>query len=317
MVVKVLRMFVVAALLTGSHYVKAQPGFTLEYSGELQSDFRGGFNYPSLLRLGAEIPIGRTVSFEAASISIAKTSEDRLVDDLQTFSNIEEDNLPFAFAVLGLTLRPADGHSLSLGIRNVNEDYFTSPLTSLFTNSSCGIFPTLSCNYPMANYPLAFLGIHYAFEPGRWQLQTSIYDGGGFSQVVMLGQGRYAYGESSCYLGACFYSGDGHGQSAGTVWGYVEQTLTDRLSLIADCSHAFGTMVQCTDFVGLGGRYMVRGAEFGLFTDYALFWDNHEWATELTCKMSYGHIALQPAIHLIVQRGMKAAVALVRVTVSL
>lgn len=97
--------------------------------------------------------MSNSFSIEASTISIAKTREERLVDDLQTFSNIEEDNLPLALAVCGANWQINDKHSLFFGIRNMNEDYFTSPVTSFFTNSSCGVYPTISANYDIANTP--------------------------------------------------------------------------------------------------------------------------------------------------------------------
>lgn len=131
--------------------------------------------------------MSNSFSIEASTISIAKTREERLVDDLQTFSNIEEDNLPLALAVCGANWQINDKHSLFFGIRNMNEDYFTSPVTSFFTNSSCGVYPTISANYDIANYPVASVGAHYRFESaigsnesnGSIVFQSSLYNGKG------------------------------------------------------------------------------------------------------------------------------------------
>lgn len=40
--------------------------------------------------------------------------------------------------------------------------------TSLFTGSSCGIFPTISASYPIANYPLAGLTVYFDVSFGGW-----------------------------------------------------------------------------------------------------------------------------------------------------
>ena len=58
-----------------------------------------------------------------------------------------------ALAVLGYMHEWKEAH-LFVGVRNVNEDFFTSDVTSLFTNGSCGIFPTIAASYPIANFPL-------------------------------------------------------------------------------------------------------------------------------------------------------------------
>ena len=159
---KFINILVVVALMTGGLHLHAQD-FGVEYTTELQTNFQG-CNFVNLLRLNAEIPISKSVTIEASTISIAKTRNERLLDDLQTFSNIEEDNLPLAIAVCGANWQINDKHSLFMGIRNMNEDYFTSPVTSFFTNSSCGIYPTISANYPIANYPVASVGMHYCYE---------------------------------------------------------------------------------------------------------------------------------------------------------
>ncbi len=102
------------------------------------------------------------------------TAKESIGGDLQTFSNLDAGNIPFALSVCGLSWtyaspprgsRRGASHSLFLGIRNMNKDYFCSDVTSFFTNSSCGIYPTISANYPVANYPVASVGVHYRYRP--------------------------------------------------------------------------------------------------------------------------------------------------------
>ena len=131
-----------------------------EYTTEWQWDMNKKTNWVNLLRLNLNIPLCKDKgTLEATTIHVAKTSE-TIVKDWQTFSNIEEDNRFAAIAVLGYIHEWNTGH-LFLGVRNVNEDFFTSDITSLFTNSSCGIFPTISASYPIANYPLSGLTIYF------------------------------------------------------------------------------------------------------------------------------------------------------------
>lgn len=144
------------------HYGLAQE-LQVSYTTELQSDFKQGNNWVNLLRLDFTHSLGKHTTLQAATISTARTRPESLADDFQTFSNIEEENHPLALATLGV--QQQFGHSsLFFGIRNLNEDYFTSPVTSLFTNSSCGIFPTLSADYQIANYPVASVGLHYELQ---------------------------------------------------------------------------------------------------------------------------------------------------------
>ncbi|MBQ0058219.1 MAG: hypothetical protein KBT20_11235 [Bacteroidales bacterium] len=118
---KVTNLLVMATLMTGGLHLNAQT-VGVEYTTELQTNFSES-NFVNLLRLNAELPIGKSLSLEAATTSVAKTRDERLVDDLQTFSNIEEDNLPLAIAVCGANWQINDKHSLFMGIRNMNEDY--------------------------------------------------------------------------------------------------------------------------------------------------------------------------------------------------
>ena len=98
----------------------------VSYTTELQSDFKQGSNWVNLLRLNFTHSLGKHTTLQAATISTARTRTESLADDFQTFSNIEEENHPLALATLGV--QQQFGHSsLFLGIRNLNEDYFTSP----------------------------------------------------------------------------------------------------------------------------------------------------------------------------------------------
>ena len=60
--------------------------------------------------------------------------------------------------VAGFTWHINDRHSLFAGIRRIDEDYFCSDAHALFTNSSCGGYPTITFNYPVAIYPVSAMG---------------------------------------------------------------------------------------------------------------------------------------------------------------
>lgn len=310
-------LFLVTTCLVGSHqFIKAQE-CGIWYDTELQTDFHGNYNHVNLLYLSAEYSLRNHLNFSAATISIAKTREERLLDDLQVFSNIEEDNLPLALALAGVEWQINDRHTLFMGIRNVNEDYFTSPLTSLFTNSSCGIFPTLSCNLPIANYPLASAGIHYAYNSPNFTLLTSIYNGSGYNRwaghdniwkvspykdgLFLITQGKWSSQKGKYFVGGCLHTGTQSEPSAkSALWCYTEQKITDHFSWIADYSHAFGNGCECLDFAGLGLQYEQRNNTFGIFSNYARFCDNTEYATELTYKYQFNKsVFIQASCHLI------------------
>ncbi|MBQ0073938.1 MAG: hypothetical protein KBT34_07065 [Prevotella sp.] len=328
-------LYITAALLMSYLAIEAHE-FGLEYTTELQTNFKE-CNFVNHLRLNAEITLSDKVSLEASTISLAKTSEERLLDDLQFFSNIEDENLPISIAVLGVNWQINDKHRLFAGIRNMNEDYFVSPVTSLFTNSSSGVYPTIGANYPIANFPVASVGIHYSYDNGPVNVQASLYNGVGYNEftgrynvfrvcpnsdgVFGLAQVEYKHKGGSYFGGASVRYGDyvfdEEKEFGSAIWAYTEQEINNRLSLIGGYSHAFGTSL-CTDFIGMGGKYSFAKCELGLFTDVAFFHGVTEWASELTCKINLTkHVFLQPTIHAIMTGGDFGSVAMMRLGVRL
>lgn len=302
-----------------------KPEVGMELTTELQATHTGDYNWANLLRLGASLPLHRDLSLEIGTLSACMSADESIGGDLQTFSNLDAPRIPLALSMLNLAWEHG-GHALYAGVRNMNEDYFCSPVTSLFTGSSCGIFPTISANYDVANYPMASVGVHYRLESSKGSngsrssivFQTSLYNGRGYNRFVgrenvfrfcpksdgVLGLAEVAYNRSgsSYFVGTAVHSSpsaSGLGQQVSiTPWAYAEQRITDRLSLIAGYSHAFGRNAVCRDFAGLGGRYTWKRAELGLFSDYARFTEGDEFATELTCKITLTpHLYLQPSLH--------------------
>lgn len=306
----------------------------LEYTGELQTGFNGKSCFANLLRLNFDYELNDHVKFSAATLSIAHSLEGRVLDDMQVFTNLDADNQTLAPTIAGVEWSINDNHSLFVGIRDVSADYFTSPVTSLFTNSSAGIFPTVSCIQQIANYPLAGMGLHYNYQREAVEMMASLYNGVGrdhFSGhdnvwrvdprcdgLFAMSQGGYTLGESRYYLGACLHTGTSEAREVrSAVWGYAEQEISSSFSLIASYSHAFGNGLDCSEFVSLGGRYAAGRSTIGLYGDYAQFNQQGEFATELTYRYDFSSIIyIQAAYHLI-QNGSWHSAALVRLGVTL
>lgn len=170
---------IMTLILAVAYCVGAQPqSFGGCFTTEGQYAVRGSANWVNLLRLDFSMPLAHGAgSIEAATIHAFKT-HDPIVGDWQTFSNIETSNLAAAIAVLGYRHAWRNA-SLFVGVRNVNEDFFTSPLTSLFTNSSCGLFPTIAASYPIANYPFSGLTLYMDVGRAGWLFRNSVYNGVG------------------------------------------------------------------------------------------------------------------------------------------
>lgn len=72
---------------------KPRPTFGLEYTGEVQTDFKK-LKSVNLLELGAQLPLTSKLSVELGSISVLTTDEDILTNCLQNFSSIDAPNIP-------------------------------------------------------------------------------------------------------------------------------------------------------------------------------------------------------------------------------
>lgn len=324
---------IIAAAAYGCCRATAQD-ISAQLTAEMQADAGGHTNMSSLLRIDFMQPLCKGVRLNMAVISIARTRDGGIDCSRQGFSNIDEDNTTLAPAVAGLTFT-SGGSMLFAGIRNMNEDYFTSHFMSLFTNSSCGIFPTISANYRIANYPLASMGIHLERKIRELTVMASVYNGVGYKSfsgrqnvfricpesdgLFSILSVNYQNNGSTFNIGANLHYGNNvpYEELAGTataekaqktqkktatgaVWGYAELMIAPRMCAIMQYSANPSKSVICRRYAGIGLVRTMRNAELGVFADRAVYKDETEWAAELTCRINcLGRGYLQPAIHLI------------------
>lgn len=288
--------------------------YGIDYTGELHTDFQGGSNCLNLLYLEGTWQLTRQVQLKLATLSIAKWKES-LLDDLQVFSNLEAERMALTLPMAGVQYEWERGnttHALYAGLRNTGEDYFVSDVTSFFINSSCGIFPTLSANYPIATYPCSAMSLHYGLDTEHWGIRATLYNGVGNYRLTgrdnlwricpqsdgLLGMAQAEYRQQ----GSSYFLGGSLQGSTPTFWSYAEQLLAHQgdysLQLMAAYSLSLDADSPCQRFAGLGFKLNVRSLEFGLFTDYADFSTQHEYATELVCQLPLGrYLYLKPALH--------------------
>lgn len=325
-----------------------QPKISLEYTGELQTDFKTT-SQVNLLQLRAELPLSRSLSFQAASLSVSSTQDELLFDHMMGYSNIDAYDKSFALMVAGFQWHINNRHTLFAGIRRIDEDYFCSDGMSLYTNPSCGIFPTISCNYFIATYPFAAMGLHYAYETDRLCLQASVYNGTPSQDftgsnnvfricpkndgVFALGQAEYRYRDSRYFLGASLYNGydydlylDGEElltvplerKTYPTMWAYAEQALSSRLMLIAAYGHSFSSDDLVRNYYGLGAQYALGKLRFGLYSDHIRALDVNEWNTELVCHIDLNdYLSVKPVLHILNCDSKTQCIGLLRLTVNL
>lgn len=285
------------------------------YTTEWQWNMKQKTNWVNQLRLDMSLPLGKgNNSIEAATLHVAKT-DDTIIGDWQGFSNIEADNMFAAIAVLGFMHEWKSGHVFA-GVRNVNEDFFTSDVTALFTNGSEGIFPTIAASYPISNYPLSGLTIYFDVTKGAWTFRNSLYNGVGYNGwkrhdspflvrpakdgVFNISQLEYSHGGSRYFAGAAVHSRqfpiDEDGEMLPTEescrntscawWIYGEQTVWAAADRSVTCMAQYSENTcrdnGCYRYAEAGCAYADNSNECGLSAKYARFHQGTECSVELT-----------------------------------
>ena len=292
-----------------------RPAFGAKLTSDIQTDFKET-RMQHLLELSAEVPLSRKLTLQVHSMSALSSAEEWLYYDLQGFSNIDcYEDVNFALTVAGLEWQINDRHTLFAGIRRTDEDYFCSDALGIFTNSSCGIFPTLSWNYIVNTYPEAALGVHYAYDDEHWRLQASLYNGMGNHDfkgrynvfricpkndgLLALGQVEYRWRGSSYYLGGSMHTLD---DAPYTMWTYAEQKLWTNVTLLAAYAHAFGKETLCDNFYGGGVTMTLKNWDLGVLTDYMKVLGIGQWSTEIGIGWHLSEVlTIKPVVHIMKQ----------------
>ncbi len=306
--------------------------FDARYTTEWQWDMKKKTNWVNLLILEVALPLWRGGSLEAATIHIAKTDE-HIIDDRQGFSNIEEENDFASIAVLGYMHTWEKVH-LFVGVRNVNKEFFTSDITSLFTNSSCGIFPTISASYPIANYPLSGLTVYFDVNFGGWVFKNSLYNGKGYNGwnrqdnpflvrlkkdgIFDMAQLEYEYKSGHYFAGIAVHSRwfpvdeereipqieASPKKTSCAWWVYFEQPVwtngKKELSFIAQYSENTYRKNGCYRYGEIGCVYDNNSNRFGLSGQYARFSQDKELSAEMTWNKTINKsLSIQPSFQYI------------------
>lgn len=333
--------------------IVAQKPFHTEVAIELTTEGQYNFhnqkaNWVSLLEVGVETRLTNRTSLIGSIISIQNTrlqqGKEGVGNDLQAFSNIESQNLELSLFALGIQWDVTDRLTLFGGLQNVSINYFTSTLTSLFSGSSQGIFPTISTNLKtMANYPLSTLSLHATWNPvGNWQLKNSFYNGiashkitesfrfrphrDGIFNITQIGYIQPEIGTwwlGAYYLGFTFSNApneEGEKKSQTSLYGLMEQPLTKNFGLLLEGGKSFQSQ-ECHTYFGAGVVYanlLKEEAALGLMLTRSLYENGRESCVEVTYSLPINkHITVQPCMHFIRTTGKSSQVGLIRMYVSL
>lgn len=158
--------------------LKFEVNNTAELQYNLTNKHEKDVKYVNLLTLDTSLKTNKWWKgglFDIAFWSTGRTYSHNIAHDILTFSNIEEDNFWLVCSKFGYQQTIGD-FTLFAGIRNMNLDYFISPYSSFFTNSSAGIFPTISINYVVPNYPVGAFGLHAEYTKDKVNIKSSFYN---------------------------------------------------------------------------------------------------------------------------------------------
>ncbi len=289
-----------------------------EYNGEFDWDFNNRTNFVNLLRLDADWSPWKNGTLELATLHVARTN-DPVIDDLQVFSNIYEENCVAAIAVLNYH-HAFPNANIYVGVRNMNEDFFVSDMTSFFTSSSPGIFPTIGGSYPIANYPVSSLTFTFDYTfCDYFTVRNAVYAGvgyngwkhndnpfrinksDGFMDVLEL---TYETEKNFYSVGAAMHTKefrfDADGEELGRsnkfsagIWAYGEQDVWNgddqRLRLMAQVSFNTNSHAQCTSYGEVGIMYENGSNAVGLSGQYGRF---HEAYYDRDGKDGYGYYGM-------------------------
>ena len=342
-------MAVLAALCCG--YTAMGHEIGLSFDSELQSRIRDKVNWVNLLKLDASLSINDFMSVRIGTISTCSTNDGSVLSNILTYSNIEEENIPIALSRLGINYYSSHWNVFA-GICDVNDAFFNTPVTSIFTNSSCGIFPTISYNFDIANFPNASIGVGSEYINENITVNSALYNGKGFhgfkgdncvfrispcsDGVFNINSVNYKWHDSNYNLGCGVHSGSSLSYEVGSpesfqtsnckekkkteifYWIYAEQQLTKNISAIAQYSQCPTTKNGCRNFYGTGVSYCIGQYDIGLYTCFADISELFEWASELTFRYQISpQIYLQPSLHYIKGSLGQGVVGLLRLSISL
>lgn len=181
---KYLAVLLITCAITTTAYPQKSPfGKEVNYITEVQANFSNGkHSWNNALFLGGSLPIDAIGGWKGGKISVGtlslyRTAKVRIADDIQVFSNIDDRNMAIGIFIFGYT-HIFNKLKLYGGVRNINLDYFVTPYNLLYTGSSAGAIPTLSLNFPLANFATSAVCAHVEWQiTDRILLKNSLYNG--------------------------------------------------------------------------------------------------------------------------------------------
>lgn len=308
--------------------------------------------WSNLLEIGGSIGLWKGAKLEATAIGNYQLDYP-VAEDIQVFSNIDAGaNRAFRLIQGGISQELGKHWFIFAGLRNVDMDHFCTPFTGLFTGSSNGNFPVLSCNFPLGTFPMAALSIHAEYRPcDHITFKETVYNG--VADDRLEHQFRIRPDKDGVFnIGSVSYdlnTGKKHegsytiGYALGTqpkevdeetegtkdeltynyaLWALAEQNLCHigrtKLGALLQGGMAPAERSTCRYYWGAGltlGGVTPNDGQVGIVVNRAILADGTETSTELTGHFPvFEHFAIQPAVHCIRTNGHTTFAGLMRLS---
>ncbi|HOJ38462.1 MAG TPA: hypothetical protein PLI27_01830 [Ignavibacteriales bacterium] len=145
--------------------------YSLNYTGDVNNNLSGGIKKGSVYigKVLASLNVNTGFlgvekgNFSASVLNShgSKFSE-KFVGDLQTLSNIENDNATYIYELW--YSYNFDDLTFKIGYIDLNSDFIIMKSAETFLNSSLQVFPNLSLNYPLSIFPRPNFGVHLDYK---------------------------------------------------------------------------------------------------------------------------------------------------------
>lgn len=303
-------------------------------------------NWINLLDAAADVRLWRDASFEVEMLAVNNLRNSMglsgVADELPVFCCIEDGSVPLSLFKLGI--RQVFGPvTLFLGVRNVNNDYFTSQWNSMYTASTNGLFPTLTHNFPLSDSPLSAMCLHIEWEIfNGFVLKNSLYNGVAsdrWDEVFRVRPGRDGFFD----IAEIGYKGTGYlGEyRAGVVWSnaYVEElarrdhrrgawAIAEQPLYVASSGRELALLLNygytpsccCDKYWGAGlvwrGLATTQRDYLGVMYNRSWHKSGIESDIEITYAYTHGCLTVQPAVHQIFASNRNRTVVMLKLAID-
>ena len=328
-------LFITISLIAQEKRVSWSAGLISEGQWNLSE---GKTGWANLVNADIAIALWKGALFDAAALSTYSAGTP-VANDRQGFSNIDAENRGFRLFHAGLSQTfLQESLTAFIGLKAADEDFFNTDLAGVFTGSSYGGIPTCTENHAIAVYPEAALAAHVEYHKGNWTVRETLYNGRPSDRMdeqfrfrpkrdglfnigsVMYSEDDEEFAATSYTLGYAYTTKEASGQDEGSIWGCIEQPVTNigeaRLSLLAQGSTHLTDDAPCNGF--WAGGFVVEnmtkhGGQLGLAVNRIYYNDGNETDIELTfhCPIGAG-FSIQPALHAIRTDGESTLVGQLR-----